>query len=263
MPDTGTIRAFKGKVDFYVVRGQVIARSWPRKTKHLPSAAEVAQQNHMKAAMVAYNSISPYQKALLYQGAYPGNWTTRDIFMKYFFGTIPPPVRPYPGPTAAMLPIPFPDPEGNYWGTKYAIYYNDFAGDPIFEFGLTTTGTFTLHLDFTPPVGAMTTYRRRGLDLPGGPNWHDTFTIHAQFDTTDAEGVVRFNLKAVFDLWQPGIMYTWFSKNVPTPAPNHFSPAFSPFFVFEAQVYGPEWAGLPFGGLQPVLSRVEANVHFP
>lgn len=45
MPDSGTIIASRGRVDYYLWKGVPVARSWPVYTPYTPSAAELATRN--------------------------------------------------------------------------------------------------------------------------------------------------------------------------------------------------------------------------
>jgi len=83
------VRALKGSVDFYVDKGRVIARSWPRKRRGAPRQAEVWQQHWLREANIAYRQLQPLQRYLFSVMAQQGTFTPRDMFMKHYFGSFP------------------------------------------------------------------------------------------------------------------------------------------------------------------------------
>lgn len=58
MPDSGTIVACRGRVDFYLWKGVPVARSWPRKSTQPRTAGEVAQSQKFTAAAKWTTNVS-------------------------------------------------------------------------------------------------------------------------------------------------------------------------------------------------------------
>ena len=50
MPDSGTIMASRGRVDYYLWMGIPVARSWPRKSTQPRTAGEISSSNAFVAA---------------------------------------------------------------------------------------------------------------------------------------------------------------------------------------------------------------------
>jgi len=87
IPDPKVIRAFRGNVDFYSWKGIAIARSWPKKPDQSQAPNIRLNQPHLTDATVAYRTL--HIRLLLdlrYQASF-GTFTSRDIFMKHYFGT--------------------------------------------------------------------------------------------------------------------------------------------------------------------------------
>lgn len=213
LPDPGTIRAFKGSIDFYTVRGQVIARAWPRKTKHLPSPAEIDQQNHLKEAMTVYNAIAPRERANFFLGANTGNLTSRDLFMKHYFGTFPAPRSPFPTGYGPADHVPFPDPAGTYWSVIWRTYNKQITGGLRLRFKVSKSGTYVLYTFAGIPTGTMQTYRRRGLNLDAAASWFPHAAAATLVDATDGNNQLSYNFQWVYDAVGEAPFYYFLAKS--------------------------------------------------
>lgn len=88
LPDAATIRSYKGLVDFYNWKGLSVARGWPRRPR-TPRAPKVRiQQEWLKQANAEWSTCHPSIKTGFSIAALRTVWTARDLFMKYYFGTI-------------------------------------------------------------------------------------------------------------------------------------------------------------------------------
>lgn len=65
MPDSGTIMASRGRVDYYLWKGIPVARSWPRKSTQPRTSREIASSNAFTVAAVATGAIAPVFAGLL------------------------------------------------------------------------------------------------------------------------------------------------------------------------------------------------------
>lgn len=82
MPSEGEIAAFRGTVDFYMYKGLVVARSWPRKPKGPRSEAVQRGIDNFKAAIVAISNTSPEVIDAWKAMARNSPQTWRDYFMR-------------------------------------------------------------------------------------------------------------------------------------------------------------------------------------
>lgn len=57
LPDSGTIMASRGRVDYYLWMGIPVARSWPRKSTQPRQGGEVASSNAFTVAAVATGAL--------------------------------------------------------------------------------------------------------------------------------------------------------------------------------------------------------------
>lgn len=208
MPDDGTIRAFKGAIDFYQDKGRTIARRWPQKTRHLPTAAEIDQQNHLREAMAAYNSLAPIMVRHFQLQAHDGNLTSRDLFMKYYFGTYAHSWTPFSVQYPAPEHVPFPDPLGTYWCILDHWRQRSGPSTGRLHFTVSKPGWYRLVWAKHPPLHTMQFYRRRGLDLPGAAHsidmadvaikgWLDDTTTHLHFSDETGSSFLSGNVNYV------------------------------------------------------------------
>jgi hypothetical protein len=58
MPDSGTIMASRGRVDYYLWKGIPVARSWPRKSTQPRQAGEIVSSNEFTAAAVLTGAVA-------------------------------------------------------------------------------------------------------------------------------------------------------------------------------------------------------------
>lgn len=63
-PDSGTIMASRGRVDYYLWKGIPVARSWPRKSTQPRQPGEVLSSEEFKVAAVATGAIAPVVQEL-------------------------------------------------------------------------------------------------------------------------------------------------------------------------------------------------------
>ena len=280
MPDEGTIRALRGKVDFYRRGNRTIARAWPRKTKHVPTQAELDQQNHLKLAMGAYNSISPIEKSYLWLQSWPGNFTTRDTFMKQYFGTmLYPKLFPaffYPAGTH----VPFPDPVQTYFGVRSRVEIVGDDGRWKLRVLFTSPGTYTLNFTADFPTTSMHFYRRRGYTLRGAVEWFYPAGLLTLGVPSDSDGLVDFDYATVLaNIGSSSPFRYYFTKQHSGGSVSRaFSASFghsTPFELFPPDPPGSQrppgstltWpASPPFQGaylFQPVFADPFAYVPFP
>lgn len=63
LPDTPTIVAFRGVVNFYLWKGIPCARAWPRKSTQPPTAGEITGQERFRAMVVYAGAIDEVQRS--------------------------------------------------------------------------------------------------------------------------------------------------------------------------------------------------------
>lgn len=64
LPDSATIAAHKGTIDYYTWKGQAVARSWPRYRAYKFSPAQVASMNTFTTVAKATGTIGLEVRAL-------------------------------------------------------------------------------------------------------------------------------------------------------------------------------------------------------
>ncbi len=173
LPDKDVIRAFKGSIDFYVHKGQARVRSWPRWTLTERSPRVVAQQPWLAEADAQYSALRPFTSWGLKQLARTGSFTSRDIFMKHYFGTCPDPVpythTPCPHPT----PFPFPDPVHHYQFPQGVRLREEANGDRFMDFLMPESARPYAYYRFIQvwssiaPAFHPLLYTRRGITYTG------------------------------------------------------------------------------------------------
>lgn len=75
LPDSPTILASRGKVDYYLWKGIPVARSWPRKSTQPRQAGEILSSEEFKVAAIMTGAISPRVRNL-YKSQMVGNGVT-------------------------------------------------------------------------------------------------------------------------------------------------------------------------------------------
>lgn len=63
LPDTATIVAFRGVIDFYLWKGLPVGRAWPRKSRFEPTPGEIQGQERFRAMVVYAGAVDPRFRA--------------------------------------------------------------------------------------------------------------------------------------------------------------------------------------------------------
>lgn len=238
MPDVGTIRAFRGTVDFYRRGDQAIARAWPRKRRSPLTQGEVNQQRRLQDAMAIYNSISPRQKVQHFLSAYHGNFTSRDVFMKHYFGTFAFPdesKEPFVDPRS---PIPYPDPEGTYWAVIWHQYRINADSKWELIFKVSSPGTYQLRYTTRLPNGGIHMYRRRGETLRGSSFFTRSTADSGLIATTDADNILHFKTAPIGFFNDERQHFTFYIiKEIGAGFARGFSPMYR-WFYFGERTFG-------------------------
>ncbi|MBA7568974.1 hypothetical protein ES708_10711 [subsurface metagenome] len=82
LPSLAIIDGFKGSVDFYVHRGIVCARAWPRSPGHRRAQAVEARWPAFTVASRLWNQLSPEVRQAYGQMSAGLRLSARDIFIK-------------------------------------------------------------------------------------------------------------------------------------------------------------------------------------
>lgn len=95
LPSYEIISGFKGTIDYYVHKGLICVRKWPRSPGHHRSPAVEAQWPIFTKATQLYIQLSPEVVALYREMASGTPYTARDLFMRsYLSGLFQPPPHP-------------------------------------------------------------------------------------------------------------------------------------------------------------------------
>lgn len=83
-PSQAIISGLKGKIDFYVWKGILCVRKWPRSPGHKRAPGVEAQWSTFAWASANWNSLSPYVQAAYKDTSQESTLTARDQFTKSF-----------------------------------------------------------------------------------------------------------------------------------------------------------------------------------
>lgn len=137
--------------------------------------------------------------------------------MKYYFGTFPRATtfgNPLPPPGT---PVPFPDPDGTYWGVRHVLYHRPSPAPDELQVWFTKPGFYTLYLSKTPPIGTMQTYRRRGLDIDGAAGWTEPGLWSSLGQDTEPGNIIRYDISLFYPSFQQDHCFFWFFKRTGGP----------------------------------------------
>ena len=126
LPPAGVIRALKGKVDFYVQNGQVLARKWPVITKSTVTEKVLAYNRRFSYAMKVARALPKTIVYCWWAMSLNTHWSWRDVFYRNYSGAAD-------GSTAPKFPLtkphfPFPDLRSRYWVCYLAGYLFERTG---------------------------------------------------------------------------------------------------------------------------------------
>lgn len=196
LPDYGTIRALKKRVDFYDWRGIHVARSWPRKPRPPLGPAALQQQLWLQDAMLAYRKTSNILKGDLKWLTLGTSWTPRDAFMAFYFGTVPWPFERFHGTDPNKPPYPRPDPFSHYVAILAHTLWVYTDGHPWYQIDTTQIANWKFVFSYNKPTHSWLSRSRYGHVYPTTPYWSDNnpwFSI---------DPIYSFGTAHSFDLWQ-------------------------------------------------------------
>jgi len=84
LPAQAIIDDFKGKVDFYVYKGQPCARRWPTWPRRVATGQEAANQQAFAYAIKSWNELSEYIRQMYYFMAAGTGLSPRDFFVRSY-----------------------------------------------------------------------------------------------------------------------------------------------------------------------------------
>ncbi len=82
------INGFKGTLDFYVHKGQVCVRTWPRYSPRQPTTDEQANQNRFVTATRLASQVTPSVRGAYLAMAQGTRWTWKDIFIRDYMARV-------------------------------------------------------------------------------------------------------------------------------------------------------------------------------
>jgi hypothetical protein len=219
VPDSGTIRALKGSVDFYTWKGISVARSWPRKPKLPLAPAALQAQRWLQLANQHYRASSSLIKGDFHWLTLNTTWTPRDAYMGYFFGTIPWPREGLPGADPNPPPYPIPDPNSHYGAMQARVLITDSFSHPWLTIDTTQSGAWRLAAYFGSDVHhTWRTRSRYGHVYPTTPHW-TLPTFFPQVPQWNIGTVYSWDIRSLSLPGEPRRMYFFFYIEVPGPTP--------------------------------------------
>jgi hypothetical protein len=84
MPEMAIVDGFKGTLDFYVHKGQVVVRKWPRYQPRVPTADEKANQDLFSYAMKAWRTLPLYLQRQYRTMAVSTKFRPQDIYIRLY-----------------------------------------------------------------------------------------------------------------------------------------------------------------------------------
>lgn len=82
LPEQSIIDGYKGKLDFYVHKGQPCVRSWPRYTPRQPYPLEKANQQAFAYINKLWTTIPPFIRQQYQRMAIGTDFRAQDIFVR-------------------------------------------------------------------------------------------------------------------------------------------------------------------------------------
>jgi len=177
LPSLAVIKSLAGVIDFYVDKGQPIARTWPKKTKVKPTKKMTCNQQRFRTFQKGLQCWNNPLRELHYWACQPSGWTWRDYGYKCYMGTVKYAPRYLP-PEVWHSPKPCPDEIGLFFLVHHAYIsckrVSDYPSEPWEGAGLkrylvavefwVDQGNLQLELvyDFHPPPYSETWRKQRG-----------------------------------------------------------------------------------------------------
>lgn len=90
LPEQALIDGFKGHVDFYVHKGQVCARRWPRYYPRTPTTPEKANQDAFAYAMKTWASLPLFIQRQYWRMAVSTPFKAQDIYIRTYLSGLNP-----------------------------------------------------------------------------------------------------------------------------------------------------------------------------
>lgn len=263
LPDYGTIRALKKKIDFYDWKGVHVARRWPRKPLKPLSAAALQQQRWLQIAMGHYRASSTLVKAEFRWLVAASTWTPRDAFMAHYFGTLPAPWEGVRPPDPNQPPYPIPDPHNHYCAVLARLMWIYFPGKPVMH--IDTTQQADWHMFYaTSPVSFEWGHRTRyGHTYPTAPAWRHVGPFNAKPMTHFGDNIYAIAFDQFLPVAGEKILYFWF--RIDPDAPAYAARGHSPMFavrLFAPWMY-PQGFASPCGGLLHTHGPSLRLPHYP
>lgn len=177
LPPAGVIRALKGKVDFYVQNGQVLARKWPRPQKTTVTPKVLPYNRRFSYFMKASHAFHQNVVFCWWAQSLNTHWSWRDVAYRAFTASATGATGPLPPLKKPSMP--WPDLRSHFWFCYLSGYH--FTPDSITLFFWTDTlfPSVQLITQGGPLYSGEIRKVRRGVDIACGKDWIVSNTAEA------------------------------------------------------------------------------------